>query len=551
MASAQVRWNSRFRGDDGSESLVTRILKAGRRRWLPARAWHLGLVLIIGVPVLAAFGGTATNRAASSSPKRGGSLTVLENSNFFGEWPTLDPATNTSDLADTYSMDAIYGALFNQGRDGKPIPDLATGYKFINGGKGFEISLRHGVHFTDGTPLNSQVVAWNITRDLAPQNGCICDTNFPVASISTPDPYTVILNMSQVFAQIEYAFTGEAPNWIASETAQQKMGEKAFGLNPVGAGPFEVVSNSPNNKLVLKRNPSYWQKGRPYLNSLTFDVIGSDTSGYDAVVSGQAQVYDGYTTYANLASLSHRVKIGVISRPGPNDLQFNTTIPPFNNKLAREAVYYATDPAPISKAIGAGHGKVAENMTVPGGLYYEPKVPGYRSYNLAKAKALVKQLGGLEFTLTNVKGPASDNIVTALASEWAKAGIKTHLNEVTLASIIQIFFANNRRGSWQAIQQGAGGLDPIIPAGLNFRFLSKSPFTGIHDPKLDAMAASAEATLNPAKQKAIYDQIWKYMSDQAYGPFLFSVPRYDLYAPSVSGLIGNPYQVLWKNVSVH
>ena len=544
MIRAQVRWHSRVHSDEDSRSLVTKALRRGRgrSRWTPVLC--LGLVLSLGA-TLAAFGG----KAGASSPTQGGSLTVLENT--IGEWPVgLDPATNTSDLADANYMNAIYGTLFYQAPNGKLVPSLATGYKFINGGKGFEISLRHGVKFTDGTPVNAQAVKWNITRDLDPANGCICDPNFPVTSISTPNSYTVILNLKQVYAQIGYAFIGAAPNWIASPTAQQKMGEKAFELNPVGAGPFEVASNSPNTKLVLKRNPSYWVQGHPYLDSLTFEIVGSDASGYDAVVSGQAQMYQNYSTYTNLKSLSHKVKVGVRGSAGPYDLQFNTTRPPFNNILAREAIYYATDAAPINQSIAAGLGQVNENMTVPGGLYYEKTVPGYRSYDLAKAKALVKQLGGLDFTLTNAISPASNNIVAALASEWAKAGITAHLNEVTLTQIIQIFFANNRKGSWQAIQQGSGGLNPVIPTGLNFRFLSNSPFTGIHDPKLDALAAKAEATLDPEKQKQIYDQIWKYMSVKAYGPFLFEVPTYDLYTPSVSGVTGNLYQILWQNVSV-
>src|SRR5438105_1700104 len=59
-------------------------------------------------------------------------------------------------------------------------------------------------------------------------------------------------------------------DWIASPAAVQKMGEKAFAQKPVGAGPFMVVSNTPSSVLVLKKNPGYWQKGRPYLDSLTF-----------------------------------------------------------------------------------------------------------------------------------------------------------------------------------------------------------------------------------------------------------------------------------------
>src|SRR5216683_958108 len=93
-------------------------------------------------------------------------------------------------------MDAIYGELFELGSGGKIIDDLATGYAFSNGGKTVTIDLRHGVSFTDGTPFNAAAVAFNIKRDLA--SPCTCKpTTWTVTSITTPDPYTVVLNLAQ------------------------------------------------------------------------------------------------------------------------------------------------------------------------------------------------------------------------------------------------------------------------------------------------------------------------------------------------------------------
>jgi peptide/nickel transport system substrate-binding protein len=525
------------------------------RRGRAARGLLRAALLGVAAALVVGAGpaGAASTRAASAGPgrassgiNRNGSLTVLENASVLGEWPTLDPATDTSDLADANYLDAIYGTLFDQARNGSLLPDLATGYKFLDGGLGFQITLRRGVTFTDGTPLDAQAVAYNITKDLEPQYACICRPNFPVSSVTTPNSSTVVLHLSRVYAPVEYAFTGEAPNWIASPTAVQKMGEQAFGLKPVGAGPFEVVSNIPSSKLVLKRNPGYWQKGHPYLKSLTFDVIGSDESAYEGLISGQAQAYNGYTSYTSLSSL-HGVKVTALpSGAGPYNLQLNTTVSPFNNILAREAIYYATDPQAINRAITGGRGSVTQSITEPGGLYYDPKVPGYRTYDLAKAKALVKQLGGLTITLTTLRTSVSDDVVAALQSQWARAGIKTQLVEVTLPGIIEIFFANK----WQAVMQNAGGLNPVLGNGLAFRYLSNSPFTGVHDPTLDHLAAEAASTLSYASQNQLYRKVWKYISDQAYGPVLFSAPAYNLTLASVHGFNNNGYQIIWPDVWV-
>jgi peptide/nickel transport system substrate-binding protein len=503
------------------------------------------LLVALVVPLgLAAPAGAAPAAKSGSSINRNGSLTVLENASELGEWPSLDPATDSSDLADAAYLNAIFGTLFDQAPNGSLMPDLATGYKFTDGGQTFQINLRQGVTFTDGTPFNAAAVAYNISTDLNPKNANLADPNFPVSSITTPNNYTVVLHLSRPYAPLEYAFTGEAPNWIASPTARQSMGVEAFGLKPVGAGPFEVVSNLPSSKLVLKRNPNYWEKGHPYLKSLTFDVVGSDESAYDGLVSGQGQAYPGYTSYTSLSSL-HGVKVTAgPSETGPFTVQLNTAKPPFNNITAREAIYYATNPEAINKAISGGRGTVMQSITEPGGLYYYPKVPGYRTYDLAKAKALVKQLGGLSITLTGLLGGSSANVLTALQSEWDQAGIKTSLDEVTLPGIIEIFFANK----WQVVMQNNGGLNPVLGNGLAFRYLSDSPFTGIHDQTLDQLADQAASTLNYSKQNTLYQKVWKYISDQAYAPVLFSVPGYNLTLPSVHGFNNNGYQTLWPDV---
>src|SRR5256885_15686345 len=124
------------------------------------RARGLG---VLAVTVLLATGAAACSSssssskapAASGSPRSGGTLTVLEWTGFSGDWPAgLDPATNINGAADQSQMDAIFGELFELGPKGKIIPDLATGYKFSNGGKSITITLRQGVQFTDGTPFN-------------------------------------------------------------------------------------------------------------------------------------------------------------------------------------------------------------------------------------------------------------------------------------------------------------------------------------------------------------------------------------------------------------
>jgi peptide/nickel transport system substrate-binding protein len=258
----------------------------------------LAMVAVAGAGAPAA---TAMGKLTGEAPRTGGTMTVLETTGYAGAWPAgLDPATNTSDSADDPYMEAIYGDLFQPESGGKMVPDLATGYKFTDGRKNVAIFLRHRVTFQDGTPFNAAAVAWNIRRTLSPKSAdaCGCNTSFPLASVTTSGDYTVVLHLKEVFAPIIGAFAQEGPDWIASPTAFKKMGEKAFELKPVGAGPFEVVSDVQNSTLSLKKFDGYWQKGHPYLNGLVFKTIGSDESAVEAMDAGEAQLEQLTATYS-------------------------------------------------------------------------------------------------------------------------------------------------------------------------------------------------------------------------------------------------------------
>jgi peptide/nickel transport system substrate-binding protein len=494
------------------------------------KALVAALFVALTASSLVAGGATAN---AAGAPKSGGTMTVLESSDAASWASGLDPATDTSDLADAPFMNAIYGQLFEQGNNGAAVPELATSYAFSNGAKTLTIHLRQGVKFSDGTPFNASAVAFNIRRDLDPKNACICDSSFPVSTVTTPDAHTVVLNLTKPFSPVVDAFPGEAPNWIASPTALSKMGETTFANTPVGAGPFEVVSDTVNSVLALKKNPTYWQTGHPYLDGLTFKSVGTDENGYEAVVANSAQMAENVATESLIPPASKQLQITeVTGRMAVGAVQLNTTVAPFNNIKAREAIYYATDAGAISKALSSGQGKVIESPSLPGNPFYQPTVPGYRTLDLAKAKALVTQLGGLSVDLGTPNGAAQE-LSVALQSEWAAAGIKVNLT--VFPSIVPLLDAY-KANTWQALSQGAGGINPANGTGGSYwRYYSTGPFTGIKDPKLDALINAAAATTSTAKQVSIYKQIDKYLSDNALLPFLYLAPLHNLASKSAQG----------------
>jgi peptide/nickel transport system substrate-binding protein len=351
-------------------------------------------------------------------------------------------------------------------------------------------------------------------------------------------PYTVVVHQNIPNAAFINQLFDSIATWIASPAAIQKAGpEQAFAKAPVGAGPFTVASQSYSNETVVKKNPTYWDTGKPYLDQITFKTSGSDESALEAMLAGQAQIYGGLGETALIKEAEQHFQ--VLDQPGtsPYDLQLNTAIPPFNDPKARQAIYAATNFAPILAHVFGNRYPVVQGFTGPGGICYQQYVPGYQGYDPTLAKQLVQQ-SALKNTTINLGtvsfSPVAVETTQALATEWNAVGIKTSLQSYVLNSLIQAFFKNGGKW-WQSMIQTAGAYDPAGGVGVAFRFSSFSPFSGVHDPKLDTMLNQAQGSLNMATRCKLYNQAQEYIAKNYYGPFYFSLNPTNV---SAKGIVG-------------
>ncbi|MCL2393654.1 MAG: ABC transporter substrate-binding protein [Acidimicrobiaceae bacterium] len=497
-----------------------------RHRWNGGRfALLAALTGMVGI----LCSGVQSASAAASGVKAGGSMTVFEVGVAQGAWPTgIDPPNDTSPGINQDLMSAVYGELLELGPGGKVVPDLATGYKILDNGLTYEFDIRRGVKFSDGTPFDAAAVAFNFKRDFADKTSH--NPFWPLKSITTSGQYKVDVNLTAPYSPLINSMFDSPQNWIVSPTSLQKLGETKFSLYPVGAGPFKVVSDIQNVTMSLEKNPLYWQKGRPYLDKLTFKSVQSDNTALEDMEAGQGQAYIDMTTL-QLVPAFKKAGFKVTLQPSttPNDIQINTTKPPFNNILAREALYYATDVATLDKTLNGDTTKPVQGFTTPTGLFYNATVPGYRTYNLAKAKAIVKQLGGLSFTLMISSAPGGKLLGEALQTMYTDAGMKVTLNPLELAPIIAAYAS----GNWQATTQNSGSWDPAVGVGQNVRFLSGARFSGVDDKHLDQLLT--QATRVPEEERAaIYQKAAIYESQKAYAVEMYPASLWDIAAKNVT-----------------
>jgi peptide/nickel transport system substrate-binding protein len=523
------------------------------------------LLTTVVISLCSCSAGESSSGAGKPSEKSGSKneAIVLLAADSAGSWPAgLDPATSPTAGMNLSLMNAIYGGLFQlttseDGSDPHVIGVLASGYEMHDGGRTLVIHLRDGLHFSDGTPFDAEAVRFNMERNMKSPCGC-APTRWPWVEenkVTVENPVTVSLHFTQPYPSAINALPISNLNWIASSTAIRTLGDQ-FRMKPVGAGPFRVVSNQLSSQLILERNPAYWDTDKPYLDRLVFMSIGNEQAAYLSLLSGDATAVEGITSPQIIARAASDGKVAVTRQQGtsPYVVQLNTAVPPFNDKRAREAIYYATDSEAIRKGLFGDAYPATQSFTSSAGLFHHAKIPGYREYDLDRARALVKAVGGINLKIGTLKAAAAEQVITALQSQWQKAGMNVTLETYELATLSNEF----RGGTWQAMLQTAGSYEPEAGVGVKFRFYSTQPFSGVHDKALDQILDEAAATADSQERDALYYKVARHISDNAYAPFLFAfgptqLSAHGIMGPGLTTLIpplNVNTSILWQDVRI-
>jgi peptide/nickel transport system substrate-binding protein len=407
------------------------------------------LAVFPAVGLLAVVLSTAPASALNQAPRvvNGGTLTYLSEGT---QWPSLDPGNAAYQSPAQPIMSLVYGNLFNLGPNNTFLPDLAKSLTMSDGGLVGTLKLRAGVSFQDGTPFNAAAVAANLKRDSEPGSACFCATALKnLTSISTPSNLEVVLNFSSPDGILLATLSTSAGSYMVSPTALASEGAN-FGASPVGAGPYKVTSNVVDSTITLTRWPGYWDAKNTHVNQIVIVNEAAGTAALAAVQSGGAQIVSFGNDPPSIreASKDHAL-IKLTDYLSANFEYMDFKSPPFNNILAREALQYATNAPALDRSLYEGYGPASETLVGPDQLAYPGStLPGYRTYNLAKAKALVAQIpGGISFTqLTLGNTPFDIEVAEALQKQWAAAGINATIDPLTLAAALALLEAGNFQG---------------------------------------------------------------------------------------------------------
>jgi peptide/nickel transport system substrate-binding protein len=469
------------------------------------------IALAIACALLAAAcgGGTSGNSSQTQTPKSGGTATIALES----ELHTLDPL-DSSLLVEREVFYNMYDSLFKI--DPKLVikPGLVKSWD-TSDPTNYKFTLQTGVKYHDGTPFNAQSVKDNISRYQTSASSRRKSDLKSVASVEVVDDSHVNLHLNKPDATLLATLVDRA-GVMVSMAAVQKAGQ-GFSLAPVGAGtgPFEFVEWKRNDHLTLKKNPSYWVSGLPYLDGVTYRAIPDVNAILSALQTGDIDIAR-LIAAKDVATVKADSKFIYKDTPalGFNGMELNTGAPPFNDMAKRQAVALAIDKYAILKNVEFNIGVPGQGPIPPSSWAFDPSEKIYDHADTAKAKAAAT---GFAFTLKTTSDPVNQQLAQLMQAELAQAGITMTIQTEEFATYQQ----ECQQHKFQACNVNwSGRIDPDgniyawwhTGGDFNDSLYSSS--------QVDAWLDDARATTDQAKRKQDYVNAQKQIVTDA--PYVFS-----------------------------
>lgn len=455
-------------------------------------------------------------------PVLGGNLVIGTEA----EEPGFNPATSRFDTTGVLYARTVFDPLAIINAQGQVVPYLAKSITPNADYSVWTITLRPNVYFHDGQALDASILKENLDYYKNYFPGNLTFISIPlIESVSVVDSLTVQVNMSSPWVPFDYYLAGLIGGQIAYVISPKMInGESGYGNDkPLGTGPFIFEQWVPNSHFIARKNPNYWRKGLPYLDSVEYRPITDETARLDSLESGTIDMFhssDSGTLLAlKSAGYSYVTDAGkIVGEPDMNLILINTRSPVLSNIYARQALAYATDQNAYIKILANSIELPSDGPFVPGTPYYGGPT-GYPQFNLSKAKQAVemyKNTSGqntLSFVLGTIPSSSTNREAQFLQNMWSKAGINVSINNSIQQSTL---ISNAISGSFDAyIWRQFSAAHPDI----NYIFWSGSTiYPSLHtfinmaennDPIINAALNNARANPNESEAALEYQTVAK------------------------------------------
>ena len=378
-----------------------------------------------------------------------------------------DPDILDPDLGRTYVGRIVFASLCDKLFDITPdleiVPQLATGYEVSEDGLTLTLTIREGVTFHDGTPLDAEAVKYNLERSKTLPGSNRASELAQVESVEVVDPTTVQLTLTQPFAPL-IALLADRSGMMVSPTAAEEAGED-FGNTPVCAGPFQFVDRVAQDRITLESYPDYWDAENISIEGVTFLPIPDASVRLANLQSGDLDIIEraaptdleAIRNDANLelpsaASLGYQGLTLNLSNPEARDNPLSSDV------RVREALELAIDRNVLNQVVFDNEFIVGNQAVPPSSPWYIEDYP-IPERDVERAQALLQEAGveRVAFELMVSNDPQAVRLAEVIQSLVGEVGFDVSIRATEFATALD----QQEQGNYDVFQIGwSGRIDP-------------------------------------------------------------------------------------------
>ncbi len=508
----------------------------------------LAVGLVIGAAGCGSLTSAATEvggvRMTDQRPVRdGGTLTVALKS----DPDKLDPT-----LAQTLVGRTVFAGmcekLYDTDRAGKVVPQLAAALpKTSDGGRTVTVPVRRGVTFSDGTRLDAAAVARSLERHRTLPGSARATELGPLVKAEAAGPYTVRIRLKEPYVPLTGVLADRA-GMVMSPRALAKYG-KNFTNHPSCVGPFKYVERVAGDRIVLAKDPRYYDADKVHLDRVVYKTITDGSVRLANLRSGDVQVGDQMGPVEVRSSLTEP-QLQLFNSPslGYQGLGFNignvhgTGEKPgkLRTVLAREprvraAFALALDRKLINKVVFQGMYEPACGPVSPESAI-APGAAGCPERDLPRAKKLLKEAGvklPVPIELKVSTSPEDSRLGQVIQAMAREAGFDVRLRPMEYATLLE----ETDAGQFDAYVSGwSGRLDPDGNIASFVGTAGAMNTYGISDPVIDRLIAEGRTTADRAGRARVYTQLADRIRDQHALIYLYRQKNYVVARKDVAGV---------------
>jgi peptide/nickel transport system substrate-binding protein len=474
--------------------------------------------------------------AMSETSHAGGVLTIAREQ----DSTTFDPIY-TILAPDVWVLNQFYSTLVRANADATGIePDLAESWEVSADGKTYTFHLRDA-KFSDGTPVKASDAVFSLKRvrdeEKSPMRGLFT----VMADATAPDDRTVVLTLSQPAPAFMSTLAMFAAS-IVPQHAVEAEGEQ-FGEKPVGSGAFVLKEWKRGDKVVLEKNPNYWEAGLPKLDGIEWIYVPNDNTRMLKLTAKEVDAAT-FVPWNQIKELQANpdIQVQLDKSTRMDHILVNHSHPPLDNKMVRKALNMAIDQDAIVDAVTFGFGVKANSFFPLDGMDYNKDNPNY-PYDPDKAKAMLAKEGvsdlSLDFVIVSGDS-AHEQIAVLVKDQLAKIGVSVNIVKMEAGQ------------QWDALVAGDYDLglmwwvNDIFDPDQKAKFCvygdpeNRSYYTNYKNPEVTKLVDEAAVELDPEKRKQLYFEIQRIAKDDVHWIDLYYSPFRNASLKTVTGFVQNP-----------